>query len=132
MYACNLKEARNNLRFSVQLSFALLETLLDIFKGNANYTIYKCMAEGEMCDLLAFFIFTVQIYFFSEKQIKSIGSAITAQIDTTGKETETECTIKKKKNKKMREDCLLLAVDVKISVLAILVINNTFIFLKTN
>ena len=130
MYACNLKEARNYLRFSVQLSFALLETLLDIFKGNANYTIYKCMAEGEMCDLLAFFIFTVQIYFFSEKQIKSIGSAITAQIDTTGKETETECTIKK--NKKMREDCLLLAVDVKISVLAILVINNTFIFLKTN
>ena len=47
MYACNVKEARNNLRFSVQLSFALWETLLDIFKGNANYTIYKCMAEGE-------------------------------------------------------------------------------------
>ena len=59
MYACNVKEARNNLRFSVQLSFALLETTLDIFKGNANYTIYN-MAEGEMCDLLAFFIFTVQ------------------------------------------------------------------------
>ena len=63
--ACNVKEARNNLRFSVQLSFALWETLLDIFKGNANYTIYKCMAEGEMCDLLAFFIFTVQCVFFS-------------------------------------------------------------------
>ena len=28
------------------------------------------------------------------EQIKSIGSATTAQIDTTGKETETECTIK--------------------------------------
>ena len=40
MYACNVKEARN-LRFSVQLSFALWETLLDIFKGNANYTIYN-------------------------------------------------------------------------------------------
>ena len=32
--------------------------------------------------------------FFSEKQVKSIGNATTAQIDTTGKETETECTIK--------------------------------------
>ena len=51
MYACNVKEARNNLRFSVQLSFALWETLLDIF---------KCMAEGEMCYLLAFFILIVQ------------------------------------------------------------------------
>ena len=85
MYACNVKEARNNLRFSVQLSFALWETLLDIFKGNANYTIYKCMAEGEMCDLLAFFIFTVQCFFFSEKHIKSTGSATTAQTDKTGK-----------------------------------------------
>ena len=56
MYACNVKEARNNLRFSVQLSFALWETLLDIFKGNTNYIVYK----GEMCDLLAFSIFTVQ------------------------------------------------------------------------
>ena len=33
-------------------------------------------------------------FFFSEKQIKLLGSATTAQIDTTGKETETECTIK--------------------------------------
>ena len=33
--------------------------------------------------------------FFSEKQIKSIGSATIAQINTSGKETETECTIKK-------------------------------------
>ena len=47
-----------------------------------------------MCDLLAFFIFTMQCFFFSEKQIKSIGSATTAQIDKTGKETETECMIK--------------------------------------
>ena len=60
MYDRNVKEARKNLRFSVQLSFALWETLLDIFKGNANYTIYKYMAECEMWDLLAFFNFTEQ------------------------------------------------------------------------
>ena len=64
LYACNVKEARNNLRFSVQLSFALWETRLDIFKGDANYTIYKCMAKGEMCDLLAFFILTVHVQWF--------------------------------------------------------------------
>ena len=32
--------------------------------------------------------------FFSEKQIKSIGSETTAQKDRTGKETEAEWTIK--------------------------------------
>ena len=85
--------------FSVQLSFALWETLLDIFKGNANYTIYKCMAEGEpgkvKCAIcLRFSYLLCNVFFFSEKQIKSIGSATTAQIDKTGKETETECMIK--------------------------------------
>ena len=52
------------------------------------------MAEGEIQDLLALFNFTVQYFFFSEKHIKSIGSATTAQKDTTGKETEAKCTIK--------------------------------------
>ena len=35
MYDRNVKEARKNLRFSVELSFSFWETLLDIFKGNA-------------------------------------------------------------------------------------------------
>ena len=42
-----------------------------------------------------FHIYCAMFFFLlSEKQIKSIGSATTAQIDKTGKETETECTIK--------------------------------------
>ena len=47
-----------------------------------------------MCDLLAFLYLLCNDFFFSEKQIKSMGSATTAQINTTGKEAETECTIK--------------------------------------
>ena len=65
---------------------------------------------------------------FSEEQIKSIGSATTAQIDTTGKETETECTIKQENGRG------LLALgggreDIRPSHTCF---NKTFIFLKTN
>ena len=68
------------------------------------------------------------MFFFSEKQIKSIGSVTTAQIDKTGKETETECMIKQE-----NERGLLALGGGRLDICpSHTCFNNTFIFLKTN
>ena len=75
-----------------------------------------------------FHIYCAMFFFFSEKKIKSIGSATTAQIDKTGKETETECIIKEE-----NERGLLALGGGRLDICpSHTCFNNTFIFIKTN